>query len=68
MLRAKDKKYTDTFESGSRFGISDRGRRLLGGIAAVQPKVSSLAWSNIIPFVLKAYLDEVDLGVDIEQL
>jgi hypothetical protein len=65
---AKLEKLEKKLSSVSRFDWCDKSRRLIGGILAFQPKISSLAWEGIFPFIVGSFLIDIGHAVDSEQL
>jgi hypothetical protein len=51
-----------------RFGYNEESRRFMGGLIAFLPKVSSLAWEQILPFSLLAYFHSAGIQVELERL
>jgi hypothetical protein len=70
-LKARKEKIGSAVEASlraKRFGYNEESRRVMGGLIAFQPKVSSLAWEQILPFSLYAYFMSTGINVELEQL
>ena len=52
----------------TRFDWNEKACRLLGALVANHPKIAALAWEQIVPFILRAFLLNYDFDVPIERL
>jgi hypothetical protein len=70
-LKARKEKIGSAVEASlraERFGYDDESRRVMGSLIAFLPKVSSLAWEQILPFTLLAYFRLAGVQAELEQL
>jgi hypothetical protein len=63
---AKSKRLEDGLAK-ARFSFNDDSRRLVAGLVALHPKISSLAWEQVYPFLLKVFFDDVGTELEIER-
>ena len=54
--------------NGNRFNWSEKSRRIIGGMIAWMPKISSLAWEQIFPFIFAAFCEQINVNYTFAEL